>query len=352
MAAYGKKKRQGDASAFRKLKADLRAGTIGCAYIFYGEESYQREHYLKSLQKKLIPDGFETFNFHALEGANLTVKALSDMAEAMPMMTERTLITVTDYDIFKQPKDQQEKLTAFLEDLPPYCCVVFVYDTLEYKPNGNQRKLCKALESHVQAVEFRREEGAALVEWIGRHFRALGKDIDRRTAEHLIFTCGGLMTGLAQEIQKIGAYAQGPVITKADIDAVAAPVLSAGVFNLTSAVTQGDYDKAASILGELLNMQADPINILSVLGLELRRIWQAKVALDTGRSQAWLMDLLDIRYESIAGKLLAAARRTSAEWCAEAVKSCQALDRRLKSERGVDGEAELKLLLMQLGAKA
>lgn len=350
--AYGKRKKPEENKGFQKLKADLRTGDIGCAYIFCGEESYQREHYLKKLQKALVPEGFETFNYHALEGAGLTVKALSDMAEAMPMMTERTMIAVTDYDIFKQPKDQQEKLIAFLEDVPPYCCVVFVYDTIEYKANGTQRKLCKAIEGSVQTVEFRKAEGAELVDWIGRHFRALGKDIDRGTAEYLIFTCGSLMTGLAQEIRKIGTYAKGLAITRADIDAVAVPVLSAGVFNLTDAVTQGDYDKAASILGDLLKMQTEPIAILAVLGVELRRIWQARVALDTGRSQAWLMELLNIRYESIARRLLAAARRTSTEWCAEAVKRCQVLDRRLKSERGVDGEEELKLLLVQLGVRA
>ena len=32
--------------AFEKLKRDLKEGTVRCAYIFYGEESYLREYYL------------------------------------------------------------------------------------------------------------------------------------------------------------------------------------------------------------------------------------------------------------------------------------------------------------------
>ena len=39
--------------AFEKLKRDLKEGTVRCAYIFYGEESYLREYYLGALRKAL-----------------------------------------------------------------------------------------------------------------------------------------------------------------------------------------------------------------------------------------------------------------------------------------------------------
>ena len=222
--AYAKKAPKSN-EAFQKLKADLSAGTPGCAYIFYGEESYLREYYLGELRKKLVPAGFEEFNYHKLEGKDLTVQSLAEMAEAMPMMAERTLIVVTDFDLFKLNEEQREKLIAFLDDIPPYCCVVFVYDTVEYKPNRTMKKLYKAVSDHVEAVEFRAADHSDLVAWIARRFKALGKEIDRQTAEYLIFTCGGLMTGLVPEIAKIGAYAKGKTITQKDIDAVADPVL-------------------------------------------------------------------------------------------------------------------------------
>ena len=197
--AYAKKTKN---EAFQKLKEDLKAGTPGCAYIFYGEESYLREYYLGELRKLLVPGGFEEFNYHKLEGKDLTVQSLSEMAEAMPMMSERTLIVVTDFDLFKLNEEQREKMIAFLEDIPPYCCVVFVYDTVAYKPNKTMKKLYKALSDHVEDVEFRAADSSDLVAWIARRFKALGKEIDRQTAEYLIFTCGGLMTGLVPEIRR------------------------------------------------------------------------------------------------------------------------------------------------------
>ena len=348
--AYAKKPPK-SSEAYQKFKADLSAGTVGCAYIFYGEESYLREYYLGELRKKLVPAGFEEFNYHRLEGKDLTVQALTEMAEAMPMLSERTLIVVTDFDIFKLGDEQREKLIALLEDIPPYCCLVFVYDTVAYKPNKTMKKLCKAIGDHVQAVEFRAQDSNDLIAWIARRFRALDKEIDRQTAEYLIFTCGGLMTGLVPEISKIAAYAKGKAITQKDIDDVADPVLSAEVFKLSDAVLQGNYDLAASILGDLLKMQTEPIMILAALGCQLRRIYTARLAIDSGKDKYWLMELWDMKSDYPAKLLLSAAKRTTADWCADAVKMCQVLDRRMKSEKGIDAAGELKLLLVRLGAK-
>nr|WP_326125536.1 DNA polymerase III subunit delta [uncultured Oscillibacter sp.] len=347
--AYGKKA-SGGSGAFQKFKGDLSGGTLGGAYIFYGEESYLREYYLEALRKKLVPAGFEEFNYHRVEGKDVSVQALAEMAEAMPMMAERTLLVAVDLDLFKLNEEQRERLIALLEDIPPYCCIVFVYDTVEYKPNKTMKKLCKAIDAHVEAVEFRPADGRELEAWIARRFRALGKDIDRQTAEYLIFTCGGLMTGLVPEIAKIGAYAKGKSVTKADIDAVADPVLSAEVFRLSDAVLQGDYDRASAILGDLLKMQTEPIVILAALGGQLRRIYTARLAIDGGRDKYWLMELWDMRSDYPAKLLLSAARRATAEWCEDAVRMCQTLDRRMKSEKGIDPAGELKLLLVRLGA--
>ena len=345
--AYAKKSPKAK-EAFQQLKSDIAAGTPGCAYIFYGEESYLREYYLGELRKKLVPAGFEEFNYHKLEGKDLTVQSLAEMAEAMPMMAERTLIVVTDFDLFKLNEEQREKMIAFLEDIPPYCCVVFVYDTVEYKPNRTMKKLYKAVSDHVEAVEFRAADNSDLVAWIARRFKALGKEIDRQTAEYLIFTCGGLMTGLVPEIAKIGAYARGKRVTVADIDAVADPVLDAEVFQMTDAVAAGKYDRAAELLAELLRMQEEPIRILAALGKMLRQLYTARLAIDGGKDRVWLKDLWRMKSDYPARKLLDSARNVGRDWCREAVKRCQVLDRRMKSERNMDSEGELKLLLMEL----
>ncbi len=336
---------------YQKLKTDLAAGTFGQVYIFHGEESYLREYYLGAMKKALIPTGFEEFNFHKLDGKTLTMAQLSETVEAMPMMAEHTMVLVTDCDLFRLAEAPRDALIALLEDFPDYCCLVFVYDLLEYKADKKYKKLCAALDKYVQTVEFRPAEKSDLLNWIRRRFRALGKDIDAQAAEHLIFTCGSLMTGLVPEIEKLGAYAKGKSVTVADIDAVADPVLDAVAFKLTNAITRGDYNAASDILGQLLKQQEEPFLILAAVGKELRRLYTARIAIDEGRDKFWIMEQWGMRSDYPARLLLDAARRTTREWCETSVKLCQRLDLRMKSEKGVDDAGELKLLLMRLAQR-
>ncbi len=342
------KKKSGGSAAYDKLRADLAADTLGTAYIFHGEESYLREYYLSEMKKRLVPAGFEEFNYHRLEGKGLTVQALTEAAEAMPMMAQRTMVQVVDWDLYKLSEEQRNALIALLEDFPDYCCLVLVYDQVEYKPNRTYKKLYAAVEKNVQTVKFEEQSQNEILKWVSRRFKATGHTIDAPTAEYLLFTCGSLMNGLIPEIGKIASYAKGERITKADIDAVAAPVLEAQVFEMTGAVSRGDFDRASQVLGSLLKLQEEPFMLLALMGKELRKLRTARIALDTGRDKFWLMERWNMRSDYPAKLLLENARRVSRGWCANAVRRCYETDLRIKSVSGVDGADELKLLLMEL----
>ena len=180
-------KRKTADSGFIQLKESLAAGELGTVYIFYGEESYLREFYLSEMKKQLVA-GFESFNFHKLEGKGLTVQALTETVEAMPMMAQRTMVQVVDWDLYKLNEEQRNCLTALLEDFPPYCCLVIVYDQIEYKPSKTYKKLYAALDQHTRAVKFEEQSQNEILKWVSRRFKAAGHTIDAPTAEHLLFT--------------------------------------------------------------------------------------------------------------------------------------------------------------------
>ena len=164
-----------------------------------------------------------------------------------------------------------------------------------------------------------------------------------------MFTCGSLMTGLVPEIEKIGAYAKGKNITTDDINAVADPVLDAVVFDMTNAITKRDYGRASGAFESACSKkQEEPFVILAVISKELRRIYTARIALDNGKDKLWLMELWGMRSDYPPRLLMEAARKTTSEWCSQSLLMCQRLDQRMKSEKGIDSEGELKLLLMRL----
>ena len=265
--------------------------------------------------------------------------------DCLPMMAERTLVLVTDFDLFKAGEKDREAYAKLFAQLPDYCCLVFLYDLLDYKGDA-RTKLAAALKQYGTVVNFPRQDQGDLVDWVRRRFKALGKDIDSRLALDLIFLCGDLMTNLIGEIEKIGAYSKQKHITKADIDAVATPQLDAVVFRMTDAIGEGKFDKAMSVLGELYQMQEPPIKIMWSLGRQMRQLYSARLALEQGRGSAYVASLWGIKPYP-ADKLMTSAKRFSLKWCRRAVVRCGQTDLAMKST-GQDGQELLTSLLLEL----
>ena len=338
-------KGKADAAGYQKLKQELSAGTPGRLYVFYGEETYLRDFYLGKLRELLLAGGMGTFNLHEIPARDMSPRRLEEALDCLPMMSERTLVQVTDFDLAKAGEKDREAYLRLLEDLPEYVCLVFVYDLIPYKMDA-RTKLSAAVKQAGTVVNFVRQNQGDLVDWVRRRFRALGKDIDSKLALDLIFLCGDLMTNLVGEIEKIGAYAKGVHITRQDIDAVATPQLDAVVFKMTDAIGEGKFDQAASVLGQLYQMQEPPIKIIWSLSRQMRQLYSARLALEQGRGPSYVAALWGIKPYP-AEKLVTSARRFTLGWCRKAVVRCGQVDLAMKST-GQDGQELLTGLLLEL----
>ena len=340
-------KKKADNSAMQELKRDLKAGTPKPAYLFYGEEAFLRDYYLARLKEALLPAGLEDFNLHAARGKECSLDWIEQAVDCLPMMSERTLVTVTDFDLFSQGEKGRDRLMALLSALPDYCTLVFVYDLISPKLDGRS-KLLALLKKLGGVVNFQRQDEEQLTGWICRQFKKAGKSIDTMDASYLVFLCGDLMHDLASQIGKIAAYAGHARVTRADIDAVAIPQVSASVFKMTDALARKDFDGAADLLADLLHNQEPPVMILSVMGKYFRQLYTARLFRDAGRGRAEYMELWNMNgayMQQQAGRLLDAAGKFSLPWCRYAVRRCAETDILLKNSYGREGEVLTGLLV-------
>ena len=346
------KRKKADNSAMRALKGDLKAGTPKPVYLFYGEEAFLRDYYLDKLKALILPDGLEDFNLHAARGKECSLDWIEQAVDCLPMMSRRTLVTVTDFDLFSQGEKGRDRLMELLGTLPEYCTLVFVYDLLSPRLDGRS-KLLALLKKLGGVVDFQRQDGEQLTDWICRQFKKAGKSIDTRDAGYLVFLCGDLMHDLSSEIGKIAAYCPHDRVTREDIDALAVPKVDAVAFKMTDALAGKDFDRAASVLADLLHARESPVMILSVMGKYFRQLYTARLYLDAGRTRGEYMELWGMRggyMEQQAQRLLDAARRFSPAWCRYAVRRCAEADAAVKSApRGQDGEV-LTALLVELAS--
>ncbi len=338
-------------AAYQQLKADLAAGTPGPLYFFFGEEDYLRDYYLGKLKELLVPAGLEDFNLHTFNGKECDPDSLAGAIDCLPMMSQRSMVQVNDFDVFKSNADNLKKFSELLINLPDYVCVVFVYDLINIDKRTIKGDLGKYAKANNALVQFDRQSTSDLVNWIQRRFKSLGKDIDRTQSEYLIFVSGGLMTGLSAEIEKIGAYAKGAAITKEDIDGVCDPVLDAVAFKMTDAIANGEFNRAAEILSDLFVMQQPLPMILGALGRQVRQLYTARLAVEQNKDVTWLIDIWGMKQSWSAEKLMRNAKRFPREWYRQAVLLAGETDKQLKLSYN-EGEALLTELLARLAEAA
>ena len=351
-----------------QLKQDLKNGTFAPLYFFHGEERFLQEHYMALLKKKAISGPMEEFNFRRLTAETMSTEALRDAVEAMPMMADMTLVQVDDYNPYAQSEDTRQELIEILSDIPDTCCLVFYYDTVKFsygadrgqdeeqeqgeKPKEANKKLLKqCIEKYGTVVEFQKQTGTALNDWISRHFRQGGKLIAPDLCQYLAFITGGDMTTLQSEIAKVMAYSRMETVTRQDIDAVVEPVLTAVVFDITDALAEGNYDKALLKLRDVLASQEEPIKVNAVVGSHFRKLLLTKSVMAAGKGNETLLPILNSKSDFYGNKLMQQARRLSDEMCANAVLLCYETDCKMK--RSVDDSARLlELLLLSLAQEA
>ena len=331
-----------------KLIRDLKDGTFAPLYIITGEESYLKEYYLRALKEKVVDPTFADFNLIEFEGKSLTHEQLSEAIDSYPAMSEKKLIVVTDFDLFKPPAGFSDVLPSLLGDLPEYVCLVFYYDVLEGKPD-KRTKLYKILEKTACFAEFSHQEENELVAWLERRARALGCSIAPEDAAYMIFLCGNSMTNLAGEMEKAAAHTTTGAIKKYNIDAVCSPVLDAVVFDLTDAITAGKFDRAVALVGDLIAQKNNEVMIFTTITRHIQRLYAAKLCAEARGGEKQLMEMIGSKSPYYARQIQNAARRVPLSWLRKAASICAQTDSALKGS-AVDRQKQVELALLTMAA--
>lgn len=337
-------------TGLQELKKAIKEKNIASFYIFYGEETFLKTHYLEQIRKLRTDEITESFNYRKLTAENFSMQELIDGVEAMPMMAEYTLTVVDDVDIWKLPEDDRNRLTELISDIPEYCTLIFTYETVEWKIDGRYKKLSDAVKKYAQIVEFPKQESRDLIPWIGRHFAAGGKKIAPNLCAYLIEITDGTMTTLAGEIGKICAFSGAEEITKSDIDAVVEPALDAIIYEISEQLSAGETGKALIKLEQVLKMQEEPISVLGTIGAHFRKLSTARVLQDNGRPYAELMSLYRMGDWS-ARKTMQSASKFSPRFLQAVAELVVETDRKMKTSTD-DPKRLLEVLLLEISREA
>lgn len=330
---------------YSALVRSLKANGPERLYLLWGEESYLRDSFLDEIKKQCLDGSADEFNYRRLEMPSANPQALAEAVNSVPFFSERTLVELRGLDLNKCSEEDSKALAEIFSDIPEYCTLACVPD-IGFSPDG-RLTLIKNIKKYGQSIEFTPQGAGLMLNWISKRFASHGKTISRADAEYLLFVSGSLMNTLIPEIEKISAYCQSENVTKSDVDAVAQRIPEANIFDMTDCIAARDFDGAAAILAELLAAKEHPIMLLAMIGQQLRRLYAAKLAQESGKGRDYIAQACDIKYDFIINKLAAAARKFSAEHLRRSVSLCAEYDCKMKSS-SIDDEELLRELLLKI----
>lgn len=319
-------------------------------YLLYGEEDYLLDNFLRQIRALCLEGAEEGFNYRKLDGETMSMSDFTEAVEAVPFFSERTLTEVRGFDFNHMKDADSEYMKKLVADIPEWCTVVFVQGPGS-EPDG-RLGITKAVKKSGRAIEFTAQDETAIIRWIAKRFASLGKSISRADAEYLVFSAGTLMNRLIPEIEKLGTGVEGDTVTRHDIDAMVQRIPEADVFEMVDMLGLGRYDAAAGRLSDLLAAQEEPIKLLALIGMQMRRVFAVKIAQSKRLGKNDTMELAGVKYDFQLKKLSESAGKYTTAQLKNLVTLCAEYDYKMKSSGG-DSRVLLTELfaLMAAGAK-
>jgi DNA polymerase-3 subunit delta len=265
------------------------------AYLFKGDDDYQKDRELDALVKSLISDDFADFDLERIDGDSATTDRVLAGLSIPPMGSERRVVLIRHAQ--KMSKEEQEKLITRLESIPKSGCLILVNPAVDRvagkAPKGSEiiGDLSKAVRKMGTVRDFSggtkaQKQGAA------RQFAASlvqdsGKKIDGQALSALVARAGFDFTVLQTEVDKLVAYAgDAERITTADVEAVTSETPEEKVFKMVDAIAAKNPAMAIRSLNELFESgdrpDAEAPRSLSSIARIFRLIWQMKMLQQAG----------------------------------------------------------------------
>ncbi len=344
----------------RDLDRKLKSGFVDGIYLFYGDEPYLKDYYLRKFRQAICPDpDLAAFNHIKIEDGDIA-RLFSEL-DGSPLFGGARLIEFRGADFGKMQTDKGEKsdkseksekgarsgkgeksekvdkLKYFCENLKATDGLAVIIDAAPSElPEGTAKKpsaVLAALTAATEAVKFERQTPAKLAVWAERHFAANGVKADDDVCRYIVDYCSPDMYILSGEIEKLSAYANSRKIgriTKETVDEIASPNRVFGAFDFSNAIIAGDKKTALAALAGMKLRKEPPERILATISKITGELLAVRTLTDKGTARQDIGKILGIADYPLGLRMNAAAK-SSPEALKAAADAVGEADKKMKT---------------------
>ena len=267
---------------FEALRRQIDGGQVASLYLFIGEERRLHDEALKMLFDTIDP-ALRPFNAAVFTigsdngtGSKTTIAQALDAANQMPMMSARRIVVIRDFDKIKE--DEQDQVFNYLKNPSPTTTVVF-----QAPSPDKRRKLTMSLLKSCTVTALDAFDDQRATRWASDYLKELHCRIDADALRLLVGLTGPGLTRLANELDKLAAYADGGTIDRAAVEELVPRVREDSGWDLWDAIGSGDRKRALRLMNHMLE-DRDPLPTLGSIASYYRKLLIGKDLMDSGAS--------------------------------------------------------------------
>ncbi len=146
----------------------LRQRQFRSVYLLYGEEDFLIDEMVQSFIKTAVDEGTRGFNLDIVYGSDLEAKDVVALASAYPMMAERRVVVVRDFDRLRN----NEQLIGYIEQPSETTSLLLLAEKVDMR-----RKPYVTLKTKAEIIECRPLYDDRVPDWIISRVKERGKVI-------------------------------------------------------------------------------------------------------------------------------------------------------------------------------
>ena len=278
-----------------QLNQQLSSGKIAAVYLLYGNEPMLMR---SCLQKILTLPEENGGQVDYMDGKSLDLPAFYDAAQLMPMFGGRRFIVISDFEAEELNDADCKEFCGFLADISEDCIVIITaaQEHFDTKKGKCAKRILAAVDKCGVAAQLNHPSSADLQGFAQARCRTQGKTLPPKAAAFLIEHCGEDMYTLANECDKLCAYAKEDEIDIDMIRRICPGTLTADPFALARLILRGDLKTVMSQLDTLMRLRQPAILILANISSVFCDLARACAARSGGHSASALTTDFSYRY--------------------------------------------------------
>lgn len=261
-------------------------------YLIVGQSSVKNNEKLNEMLGTINEE--YDLQIHDLEDESLAL-LLEDL-NMIPFLTATKVVVVKNPIFLSKPSSYDSKLidafTKYINNPIPSTTLIIMIESL----SEIDSKLKKLLEENSSIINVSLPKETEIKPYITAYLTKKGYKYDETAVDELIFRIKGNFERADVELEKLMTYKyEDKIIKFTDVRLLVSKDLDDNIFDLVSAVIDGNKRKSMEIYDDLMVLNEDESRIISLLINKFNEMYQTKALVEKGYSKNDIANLFNYK---------------------------------------------------------